>query len=154
VSCSRNPLNDLVRHSGQPRITVRGSATRDVRAGLKPAPTRYLPAFAGMTVGCLLIFFCGPLNATRSLFHSVGAVKLIDKATLIELFHELSIDQVFRLQSRHGRILQLSKVTTMTYQYKRFRSPTQPTGFSTTLCRAGFDFYLDRLLAWRYSFAA
>ena len=31
------------RHSGLPRITVRGSATPnpDVRAGLKPAPTRY-----------------------------------------------------------------------------------------------------------------
>ena len=43
----------------------------------------------------------------RSLFHSVGGVNLIDKATLVEFFHELSIDQVFRLQSCHGGILQL-----------------------------------------------
>jgi hypothetical protein len=114
-------LNDLGVIPGKLAIA---SATRN------PGKSKLLDtAFAGMTVGCLLICFCGPLNATRSLFHSVGAVELVDKATLVELFHELSIDQVFRLQSRHGRILQLSKVTTMTYQYKRFRSPTQPTGF-------------------------
>jgi hypothetical protein len=46
--------------------------------------------------------FRGPLNATRLVFHSVSAVELVDKAALIEFFHELSIDQVFRLQARHG----------------------------------------------------
>ena len=35
--------------------------------------------------------------AIKLLFHAVGAVKLVDKATLIEFFHEISIDQVFRL---------------------------------------------------------
>ena len=45
--------------------------------------------------------------ATRLLFYSVGRVELVDKAALIEFFHELSIDQVFRLQPRHGGILQL-----------------------------------------------
>jgi hypothetical protein len=44
-------LHNLVVIPGNPRITVRGSATRNpgVRAGFKPAPTS--PASAGMTMG-------------------------------------------------------------------------------------------------------
>jgi hypothetical protein len=45
--------------------------------------------------------------ATKLFFHSVGAVELVNEAALIEFFHELSIDQVFRLQSGRGGILQL-----------------------------------------------
>jgi hypothetical protein len=45
--------------------------------------------------------------ATKLFYHSVGAIELVNKAALIEFFHELSIDQVFRLQSCHGGILQL-----------------------------------------------
>ena len=56
LECSRNPLNNLGVIPGKLAIA---SATRnpDVRAGLKPAPTRCLPLFAGMTVGRSLIYF-------------------------------------------------------------------------------------------------